>query len=252
VPDVTYRRRDDRCDHRRDFPREPVAAAEARPHRGGRHMVVACWSSKGGAGTTVVAAALALLVARSNPEGAVLVDLAGDAAAALGCDTVEGPGIAGWLAAGPDVPPDALARLEQPVASGLGLLPRGEGALAPERADVLAGLLAADGRTVVVDCGTDPQGVRLTLAACATRSLLVTRACFLALRRAASLPLRPSEVVLVTEPGRSLGRRDVERAVGAPVIADVAVDPQVARAVDAGLLVRRLPRGLARDLAHAA
>jgi hypothetical protein len=59
-------------------------------------------------------------------------------------------------------------------------------------------------------------------------------------------------VVLVTEPGRSLGRTDVERAIGAPVVADVAVDPQVARAVDAGLLLHRLPRGLARDLARAA
>jgi MinD-like ATPase involved in chromosome partitioning or flagellar assembly len=215
-------------------------------------MVVACWSAKGGAGTTVVAATLALLLARSNPDGALLADLAGDAPAALGVDEPGGPGLAGWLAAGPDVPPDALARLEHTTGPGLGLLPRGDGPLPPGRADVLAGLLAADGRAVVVDCGTDPQGAALAVAAGATRSILVTRPCFLALRRAATLPLRPSEVVLVTEPGRSLGRADVERAVGAPVVADVAVDPQVARAVDAGLLLHRLPRGLARDLARAA
>jgi hypothetical protein len=215
-------------------------------------MVVACWSSKGGAGTTVVAATLALLLARSRSGGAVLADLAGDAPAVLGLDGDHGPGLAGWLAAGPDVPPDALARLEQPAAPGLALLPRGEGPLAPERADVLAGLLAGDGRPVVVDCGTDPAGVARSLAATATRSLLVTRACFLALRRAVTLPLRPSEVVLLTEPGRALGRADVERAVGAPVVADVAVDPQVARAVDAGMLGRRLPAGLAKDLGRAA
>jgi hypothetical protein len=64
--------------------------------------------------------------------------------------------------------------------------------------------------------------------------------------------VRPSEIVLLTEPGRALGRGDVERAVGAPVVAEVAVDPQVARAVDAGLLTSRLPRGLARELARAA
>ena len=162
------------------------------------------------------------------------------------------PGIAGWLAAGPDVPPDALHRLEVRAADGLELLPRGDGPMLPDRAEVLARLLAADGRDVVVDCGTDPSGVALVVAASATRSVLVTRACFLSLRRATSLPLRPSEVVLLTEPGRALGRGDVERTVGAPIVAEVAVDPQVARAVDAGLLTSRLPRGLARDLARAA
>ena len=117
---------------------------------------------------------------------------------------------------------------------------------------MLARLLAGDGRPVVADCGTGPDGAALAIAAGATRSVLVTRACFLALRRAVSLPLRPSEVVLLSEPGRALGRADVERAVGAPVVAEVAVDPQVARAVDAGMLGRRLPRGLVRDLARAA
>ena len=83
--------------------------------------------------------------------------------------------------------------------------------------------------------------------------MLVTRACFLvAPPGGLACPLRPSEVVLLTEPGRALGRGDVERTVGAPVVAEVAVDPQVARAVDAGLLTSRLPRGLARELARAA
>ena len=215
-------------------------------------MLLACWSSKGGAGTTVVAATFALLLGRAGSRGALLVDLAGDAPAALGLVDPDSPGIAGWLAAGVDVPPDALHRLEVFAADGLALLPRGDGRLPAERADVLARLLAADDRPVVVDCGTDPSGVALVVASSATRSVLVTRPCFLALRRAATLPMRPSEVVLVTEPGRALGRSDVERAVGAPVVAEVAVDPQVARAVDAGLLTSRLPRGLARDLARAA
>jgi hypothetical protein len=90
------------------------------------------------------------------------------------------------------------------------------------------------------------------VAARSTHSLLVTRACYLALRRALDPPLRPSGVVLVTEPGRALDRGDVERVVGAPVRAEVGFDPAVARAVDAGLLVSRLPRGLERSLRHAA
>jgi hypothetical protein len=215
-------------------------------------MLVSCWSSKGGAGTTVVAATLALVLGRSRADGALLADLAGDAPAALGLCDPDSPGLAGWLSAGPDVPPDALHRIEVRAADGVGLLHRGTGPLLPERADVLARLLAGDGRAVVVDCGTDPTGAALTVAASATRSLFVTRACFLSLHRAVSLPLRPSGVVLITEPGRALGRTDVERTVGAPVVAEVAVDPQVSRAVDAGLLTTRLPRNLARDFARAA
>ena len=61
-------------------------------------------------------------------------------------------------------------------------------------------------------------------------------------------PLRPTGVVLVDEPSRSLTRADVEAALGVPVVAVVQVDPAVARAVDAGLLASRLPRTLAREL----
>jgi MinD-like ATPase involved in chromosome partitioning or flagellar assembly len=215
-------------------------------------MLVACWSSKGGAGTTVVAAALAVLLARRAPHGALVVDLAGDVPAALGLADPTGPGIADWLGAGADVPIDALSRLEQPAGGGLALLPRGQDALVEGRADVLSALLGADDRPVVADCGTDPTGAALTVAAGATRSILVTRPCFLSLRRAMATPLRPSEIVLLSEPGRALTRADVEDCVGAPVVTEVAVDPQVARAVDAGLLATRLPRSLARELSRAA
>lgn len=216
-------------------------------------MLVACWSSKGGAGTTVVAASLALLLARRDPGGALFVDLAGDAPAVLGLPEPTSPGLAGWLAAGTDVPADALGRLEVATTEDrLHLLPRGAEPLAADRADVLGHLLAADPRPVVADCGSDLLGAPLAIAAGATRSILVTRPCFLALRRALTAPLRPSEVVLLTEPGRSLTRLDVEDCLGAPVVAEVAVDPAVARAVDAGLLASRLPRSFARDLSRAA
>lgn len=215
-------------------------------------MLVACWSSKGGSGTTVVAASLGLLLARRDAAGALLVDLAGDAPAALGIADPAGPGVAGWLAAGADVPADGLHRLESVVEPGLTLLPRGSGHLDADRAEVLTALLASDSRTVVADCGAAPDGAALVVAAGATRSVLVTRACFLSLRRAMAAPLRPSEVVLLREPGRSLTRLDIEDCLGAPVVAEVSVDPSVARAVDAGLLASRLPRGLAKELARAA
>ncbi len=246
-------------------------------------MLVACWSIKGGSGTTVVAAALAVMLARRSPEGAVLADLAGDGAAVLGLPEPGPPGLAGWLSSGDDVPADALARLEVPAGRGLTLLPRGPGPLAAGRVDVLAGVLDGGSRPVVADCGVLPApgdtehhvpsaaiavdtiGPRsaaacppergdaaLALVAAARRSILVTRPCYLALRRAHEPPLHPTGVVVVHEPGRALGRADVERIVSAPVVAEVAVDPVVARAVDAGLLAGRLPRSIERSLRHAA
>ncbi|MGZ4695701.1 MAG: nucleotide-binding protein [Acidimicrobiales bacterium] len=222
-------------------------------------MFAVCWSVKGGSGTTVVAAALAVLLARRTDDGALLVDLAGDGPAALGVSEPDGPGLAGWFAAGRSVPADGLSRLEVPVGDGLALLPRGDGDLGPaERAEVLAGVLGAEGRSVVVDAGVPgwgdgrPDPARAVLTAAATSSLLVTRPCYLSLRRVVAAPLRPTGVVLVVEPGRALGRDDVEQIVGVPVVAEVLVDSAVARAVDAGLLVGRLPRSLERALGRAA
>jgi len=241
-------------------------------------VLLSCWSAKGGSGTTVVAASLALLLARRADAGALLVDLRGDVPAVLGLPEGEGPGCLAWLAAGPAAPPDALARLEVEAADGLRVLPVGAapaGApgssaaaaspaspaspVADERAALLATLLAADPRPVVVDCGTldgastgAGAAAPSVLAGAATLSLLVIRPCYLALRRALAAPLRPSGVVVVAEPGRALGAADVEDALGVPVRAVVPWDPAVARSVDAGLLATRLPRPLARALRHAA
>src|SRR5688572_18987795 len=184
-------------------------------------VLIACWSAKGGSGTTVVAAALASLLARSS-SGALLADLAGDVPAVLGLPEPDGPGLAQWLGAGPTVPADALGRLEVASSGGLAVLPCG-GALpdAPGRGEVLAALLAADARPVVADCGCAPTGARLAVAAGAGQSLLVLRPCYLALRRAVASPLRPSGVVLIEEEGRAISRRDVEGALGIPVRAVV-------------------------------
>jgi MinD-like ATPase involved in chromosome partitioning or flagellar assembly len=213
-------------------------------------MLVACWSAKGGAGTSVVAASLALLAARRSTHGALLADLAGDGPALLGLAEPHSPGLAGWLAAGDDVPADALARIEVPVTAGVSLLPRGPGGLDARRAGVLASLLASGRRPTVADCGSTLDDTVAAVAHRADASLLVTRACFLALRRARHARLAPTGVVLVHEDGRALTRADVETAIGTPVVADVPLDPRVASAVDAGLLARALPRSLSRALRH--
>jgi MinD superfamily P-loop ATPase len=208
-------------------------------------MLVAVWSVKGGVGTTVVAVGAAVAGSRREAP-ALLVDLAGDVPACLGIDEPTGPGVAEWLAAGGDVPPDALARLQVPVLPGLDLLPWGSGTLAVDRAPLLVQVLSASRRTVVVD-GGDPTlaGSSRLVVAEADRSLLVTRLCPLGLRRAASAPVLPSGVVVVRETGRTTPVAEVARTVGAPVVAEVAVDPAVARAVDVGLARRRLPRSFA-------
>ncbi len=215
-------------------------------------MLIACWSPKGGSGTTVVSSALGLILADSK-GAALLVDLAGDVPAALGLPEPDGPGLSEWLAAGPEVPDDALGRLEIEAAPGLRLLAQGSQASAGSgRPEALVAALALERRPVVADCGRAREGVALAVAAGATLSLLVLRPCYLALRRALAAPLRPSGVILVGEEGRSLSRRDVEEALGVPVRAEVAFDPAVARAVDAGLLARRVPRALERSLRQAA
>ncbi|MDQ3306300.1 MAG: hypothetical protein M3535_10065 [Actinomycetota bacterium] len=216
-------------------------------------VLIACWSAKGGSGTTVVSVALATVLARSSPSGALLVDLEGDVPAVLGLPDPSGPGLGEWLSSGDTVPADALSRLEIPAPGGLHLLPTGGSDTAGTgRAEVLAALLAADPRPVVADCGCLPRGPALAVAAAASLSLLVLRPCYLSLRRALKAPLQPSGVILVSEAGRSLGRSDVESVLGVPVRAVIGMDPAVARAVDAGLLPTRLPRGLERALRHAA
>src|SRR3954465_13112300 len=92
-----------------------------------RPVLVTCWSAKGGSGTTVVAAAVSLLLARRLPGEVLLVDGGGDAPSALGLPDIGGPGVVDWLAK-PGLEPEALRRLEVDAGGGLRVLPRGQGA----------------------------------------------------------------------------------------------------------------------------
>ena len=202
-------------------------------------MLTTCWSPKGGVGTSVVAATLALRTAASGVD-CLLVDLGGDQPAVLGGPSASGPGVTDWLAAGDDVPVDALGQLEAPVVEHLALLPRGTGPDGDDdRLSVLAELLSAGSRAVVVDTGPAGRGRRWWAGH--GRSLLVLRPCYLALRRVGEVDAG-TEVVVVDEPGRALRVADVRAATGCAVRCRVPWDPAVARAVDAGLLATRLPR----------
>lgn len=208
-----------------------------------------CWSAKGGVGTTVVAASLALVLSRARAS--MLVDLCGDAPAALGMPDPTGPGVTDWLCSA-DADAGTLRRLAVSATDTMCVLPRGA-STAPHSGDGgwsrLAAALGHDEHTVVVDAGTGEPPAGLVHAA--EHSLLVTRPCYLALRHAVSLGVRPTGIVVLHEPGRALQAADIERAIGAPVVAELPFDPVVSRAVDAGLLASRLPRSMAQPLREA-
>lgn len=201
-------------------------------------MLVVCWSPKGGVGTSVVAAALALRAASDGAE-TLLVDLAGDQPAVLGVDIDGREGVGDWLSAGDDVPIDALAALEVPVTDRLWLLPRGS-RFATDRLRVLGALIGAGRRTVVVDAGVGADTGWAPPGHC---SILVLRACYLAARRAGTVD-PATRLVVIDEAGRALRPADIAAAVGVECWVRLPADPAVARAVDAGLLATRLPRSL--------
>jgi len=208
-------------------------------------MLKICWAAKGGSGTTVFAAAKAL----ATPSPTLVVDLAGDVPAVLGLPDLEGPGIHDWF--GSESPAERLSLLEHRVTDHVAVITSGRRGTEPgQRWYELAAHLRTEQRHVVVDAGTGRPPDALVAAA--GESLLVTRACYLALRRAVETGVTPTGIVLVDEPGRSLRAADVEASLGAPVVSTSLLDPAIARAADAGLLASRLPGGWRRQLRRAA
>lgn len=166
------------------------------------------YATKGGQGTTTTAVAAALTAARTAARsGPVHLVSAGPDAA----------GILGIPA------PDTYPAQVRPALT------------LHETADTIE-----PGALVIIDAGTQPETVEGV-------AYLVTRPCYLALRRSFTVP-RPDGLVVITEPGRALTVEDVAAVIGAPVRAVIPQDPAVARAIDAGLLASRLPRTLARTL----
>lgn len=205
-------------------------------------MLTVCYSPKGGQGCTTVTAALAL-----TQRGSRLIDTTGDLPAVLGLPEASGLGICDLLADDQALEVAAVERL----AVDRSLMPLVVAGYTPaasvpeHRWAELAATLIADRGVWFLDAGTNPAASSVA----ADRKLLVVRNCYLALRRALAHPARPDGVVLVSEPGRALNAADVEAVLTAPVVAEIAIDPAVARTIDAGLLAARLPRALRRSLA---
>lgn len=219
-------------------------------------MLLALWSPKGGSGTSVLAAACAVVLAREGDAGAArLADLDGDQPAIFGLGVEPALGLGDWLRAGAEAPIEALERLAVEVAPGVALLPRGDGArtLAPVAAAEAGAALAValrDGPVpAVVDCGRAAEPATRAVVEVADVAVIVVRGCYLALRRAiCARALTPTRgAVLVEEHERSLGARQVTDVLDVPVLARVPVRSSVFRAVDAGVLAARLPEPLGRS-----
>lgn len=214
-------------------------------------MLYPLWSAKSGVGCTTLALALATsLAATDNP--CLLVDLQGDLPAAAGAPAPRF-GVTDWLASTSDV--DALGQVETELGPNLSLLSLGAARRWDGQRDLLLlQTLRRERRPVVFDLGCLPEteltGLERLRRAVAVEpgSILVTRACYLAMRRIQALSLQPDSVALVREYGRALDRYDIARLLGMPVTAEIDHDPAVARAVDSGTMIRRTPKLLRRQL----
>ena len=213
--------------------------------------MIVCWSVKGGSGTTVVASTLALMRAAESQRGALLVDLAGDVPAVLGLAEPSGPGISDWFAHCDLGSRMTLQSIAIQATANLQIIARGSKQLDVDEnfIDLCAALKTFD-VPIIVDAGCGLPSP--DLLAHASSSLLVTRPCYLSLRRAAQLSVSPTGIVLINEAGRALGKHDVEAVIGAPVIAEIIFDAAIARAVDAGLLASRIPTIMSKQLAAVA
>ncbi len=144
-------------------------------------MLTVCYAAKGGSGTSVTAAALAL-----TTRGSLLVDLDGDALDVLGIPCGSRPGITDWLASSAE--PDALADLVVAAGDRCDVLPAGTRGRRPGGARRSTCSCSSSGWPVTTGRWLStpvPERRRRFSPSAPTEVLLVTRACYLALRRAA-------------------------------------------------------------------
>lgn len=214
---------------------ERLAGCAAAAATGGR--VVAVLGGRGGAGTSVFAAGLAVTAARQGRR-VLLVDadpLGGGVDLVLGWESIDG---LRWPALSAETAVDALPRQ-----GSLAVLSfdRNDD-FAPPAETMSAALDAgrADGDLVVVDLPRRLDEVAALALAAADRALLLVpaelRACAAARRVAAHAAEHTGSlevVVRLPAPGR-LRPKDIVEALGLPLAGSLRVEPGLARAVECG------------------
>ena len=224
-------------------------------------MIQTYYSAKGGQGTTTVAAAYSLTTAVEIAEAnarttghlvpVTVLDFDGDMAAVFGI-AEQGTSVLDQVAAGASVKSAVAATtVVRRNTDGQALVeyrwigrPEGHGLLPIDSiiAHLRAEVQRDPARHFVIDAGTIVDGSPRARFASGS-NLLVTRGCYLALRRALRIRevIEPSSILFVEEPDRALSATDASAVVGVPVSLVVPVDPSIARAVDAGLFAHRIP-----------
>ena len=199
-------------------------------------------SPKGGTGTSVVAASLAIVSSSSSPT--LLVDLSGDQAAILGLP--QPPiGLSDWANGMTYREFDEIISLCH---DNLYLAPTGTFDFETLNGNAWDKLLRAlslkhsEGCNIIVDLGR--ADIPLALRKIVDTCYLVTRPCYLALRRAVDLETAFSGVIVVNEPDRVLTSRDVESVLKLKCVAEIPYTSEISRRVDSGLLKSRLPMAL--------
>ena len=182
-------------------------------------MITALSSPKPGTGTTTTAALLALTIRRTTRRHAHIVDLCGDQAAVLGIASHQGA--------------------TTDIAEQLTLHDLADATTDEQIATICR--LAQTGEHVIVDAGSATHPIHPLLPAGTVRCW-VLRPCYLALRKATAQTDRPDHVIMLDEIGRALTATDIEAVTGAQVVATIDIHPQIARAIDAGLLTARPPQ----------
>jgi hypothetical protein len=212
-------------------------------HFKSRNPLLAVWSPKGGSGTSVAAAVLAISLSEHGQT--VLVDASGDQPAIFGMSRPS-VGFAAWAAGGVDAAPAGLARLAVPVTQSLSMVALGESTEPAARVSVDQIRLAFPAQAVVVDLGCllSKDDLMANIAGEAEHSLMVMRACYLAAQHALSGEVRRDGIVLIDEPGRVLRPKDLCAVLNSKIVATVDLDPALARLVDAGRMAKRLPRSV--------
>ncbi len=198
--------------------------------------MIACWTTKGGSGASVVSALVSLEMARLG-QRTLIVDTCGDVADLFGMSPSEGTqGFSQWCAAAESVASRVLVRVADDAVLNVRLAYAGDEPRCAIRADAAERFgVEYGGTSTVVDLGTiDDRNAAMVEQAAV--SLLVMRSCYLAARRARSLSLHADGFVLIEETGRQLRGEDIEDVIGVPLVARLPWSSAIAQACDAGRL----------------
>ena len=202
-------------------------------------MLIILSSPKGGSGTSVVTASLAIVSSSSTPT--LLVDLAGDQAAIMGLP--EPPvGIKDWTNGMTHREFDEILIACN---DNLQLAPFGSSAVEIFSTSAWGNLARelmqreSNGVNIIIDFG---QGdLPLAFNKLTDMHFMVTRPCYLSLRRAVNIEQKFSGVIVVQEHDRVLTTSDVESVMKLKCVAEVPYSSEISRRVDSGLLKSRLP-----------